>query len=185
MQLTKRSWRAAFAVLFAAVMLPIAAAAVTFTGNLQITQDLSILGSLSKGSGTFVIDHPLDPKNKLLYHSFVESPDALNVYCGVVQLDAKGAATIALPNYFMALNERFRYFVFPIGQAMPNLHITREVAENRFTVGGGAAMGRVSWEVAGVRHDPYILAHPIIVEVPKGPDQIMNKGECLFDPLCH
>jgi hypothetical protein len=169
---------------FAAVALPLSVAAVTLSGNVQITQDLSILGSLSKSSGTFVIDHPLDPKNKLLYHSFVESPDALNVYSGVAQLDAKGEATIVLPDYFMALNKDFRYFLFPIGEAMPSLHIAREVADNRFAIGGGIRLGRVSWEVAGVRHDAYILAHPIIVEVSKTDSTIVPKGTCLFPPLC-
>jgi hypothetical protein len=37
--------------------------------------NVHIAGNLSKGGGSFQIDHPLDPMNKLLYHSFVESPD--------------------------------------------------------------------------------------------------------------
>jgi len=45
-----------------------------------------------QGGGSFKIDHPLDPANKFLYHSFVESPDMKNVYDGVVTLDAKGEA---------------------------------------------------------------------------------------------
>jgi hypothetical protein len=40
-----------------------------FAGNLQVN------GNVSKGGGSFRIDHPLDPENKYLYHSFVESPD--------------------------------------------------------------------------------------------------------------
>jgi hypothetical protein len=182
MRLTRSARVGVIAALVAAV--PIAAAAVTLTGNVQITQDLAILGSLSKSSGTFVIDHPLDPRNKLLYHSFVESPDALNVYSGTAQLDATGQTTIVLPEYFEALNTSYRYFVFPIGEAMPGLHIAREVSGNRFVVAGGIPSGRVSWEVAGVRHDPYITAHPIVVEVDKGPDQPVDRGECLFEPLC-
>src|SRR5712691_3492301 len=39
---------------------------------------VTILGSLIKPAGSFKIDHPLDPKNKYLYHSFVESPDMKN-----------------------------------------------------------------------------------------------------------
>jgi hypothetical protein len=30
---------------------------------------------LTKGGGPFKIDHPLDPANKTLSHSYVESPD--------------------------------------------------------------------------------------------------------------
>jgi hypothetical protein len=44
-------------------------------GNANFSGNVSIGGSLSKGSGSFKIDHPLDPANKYLYHSFVESPD--------------------------------------------------------------------------------------------------------------
>ncbi|NQV92954.1 hypothetical protein HQ403_00470, partial [Candidatus Kaiserbacteria bacterium] len=41
---------------------------------------------------------------------------------------------------------------------------------------------RVSWQVTGIRHDPYILANPIEVEVEKGPDQLVDKGEYVHPP---
>nr|WP_278375047.1 hypothetical protein [Brucella anthropi] len=47
---------------------------------------LSISGALSKGSGTFLIDHPLDPFNKNLRHGFVEAPRYDLIYRGTVQL---------------------------------------------------------------------------------------------------
>src|SRR5207302_414963 len=47
-----------------------------FSGN------VSIGGTLSKSAGTFKIDHPLDPEKKYLSHSFVESPDMMNIYNG-------------------------------------------------------------------------------------------------------
>jgi len=34
--------------------------------------------------------------------------------------------------------------------------------------------------VTGIRHDPYILANPIIPEVEKGPGQLVNRGEYLY-----
>ena len=34
---------------------------------------------MSKPGGSFKIDHPVDPACKYLYHSFVESPDMMNV----------------------------------------------------------------------------------------------------------
>jgi hypothetical protein len=37
-------------------------------------------------------DHPLDPKNKFLSHSFVESPDMKNIYDGTITLDEHGEA---------------------------------------------------------------------------------------------
>ena len=47
-----------------------------------------IQGSLSKGSGSFRIQHPLAELSETtdLVHSFVEAPDASNLYAGMVQL---------------------------------------------------------------------------------------------------
>ncbi len=66
-----------------------------FSGRVHVT------GTLSKGGGSFKIDHPLDPENKYLYHSFVESPDMKNIYDGTVVLDERGEAslTLSLPAY--------------------------------------------------------------------------------------
>ena len=173
-------------ILIAAVitLAPFSALAVVFSGGLKITGNLNITGALSKGSGTFVIDHPLDPKNKLLFHSFVESPEVKNIYDGVAILDATGEALITLPSYFDALNTDVRYQFFPMGRAMPNLHIKTEEKNNQFIIAGGVPGGRVSWQVTGNRHDPYIRANPIIPEVEKGPSTLVHKGECLYEPLC-
>ncbi len=160
------------------------AATLSLTGNVRFMGALNIQGALSKGAGTFEIDHPLDPKNKLLFHSFVESPDVKNIYDGIVVLDESGEAIVTLPAYFDALNKDVRYQFFAIDQAMPGLFIKEEVRNNQFTISGGKAGGRVSWQVTGVRHDPYIIANPAIVEVEKGEGQPLKKGECIFEPLC-
>jgi hypothetical protein len=165
-------------------LVPVAVSAVTLTGNVLFRGNLAITGALSKGGGTFVIDHPLDPKNKLLYHSFVESPDVLNIYDGLAQFNEKGEATITLPSYFTALNTNFQYQFFPLYEPMPNLFVQQEVQDNSAIIGGGVPGGTVSWQVTGVRRDPYILANPIVPEVLKGPGQPVNKGECLYEPLC-
>jgi hypothetical protein len=60
--------------------------------------DVAVGGILTKAGGSFKIDHPLDPSNKYLYHSFVESPDMKNIYDGIAALDAAGEATVELPN---------------------------------------------------------------------------------------
>ncbi|NQT76092.1 MAG: hypothetical protein HQ565_00150, partial [Bacteroidetes bacterium] len=70
--------------------------------------DVLITGSLSKGGGSFKIDHPQDPANQYLVHSFVESPDMMNIYNGNVVTDAGGYATVELPAYFNVLNIDFR-----------------------------------------------------------------------------
>lgn len=56
-----------------------------------------ISGSLSKGSGSFKIDHPIESMNEThhLVHSFVESPQANNIYRGKVQLE-NGIAKVNL-----------------------------------------------------------------------------------------
>ena len=97
--------------------------AAVLNGKVQIT------GNLEKAGGSFKIDHPLDPANKYLCHSFVESPDMKNVYDGVVVLDRKGKAEIELPNWFGALNKDFRYQLTAIGAPGPNLYIAEEISE--------------------------------------------------------
>ena len=173
--------RAIIALLVIAV--PFGAVALTLTGNIQFVGNLAVGGSLSKGSGSFLIDHPLDPENKLLFHSFVESPDVKNIYDGVVTLDENGEATVELPVYFEALNKDFRYQFFSLSAPSPNLYIKEEIKDNRFTIAGGTPHSRVSWQVTGVRNDPFIRAYPIVPEVEKGPDQIVEKGEYLFPEL--
>ena len=139
----------------------------SFSGNVRVSGNLSVSGTVSKGGGSFKIDHPLDPANKYLSHSFVESPDMMNVYNGIVRLDAKGAAWVDLPDYFEALNGDFRYQLTAIGAPAPRLYVAREVSQNRFKIAGGRPDGKVSWQVTGIRHDAYANAHRIPVEEDK------------------
>jgi len=132
-----------------------------FSGSVHVT------GNLTKGGGGFKIDHPLDPEDQYLYHSFVESPDMKNVYDGVVVLDANGEAWVELPAWFEALNKDFRYQLTPIGAPGPSLYIAQEIQNNRFQIAGGTPGLKVSWQVTGIRHDPYAEAHPIPVEEAK------------------
>lgn len=135
--------------------------------SLDPSGNLSISGNLSKGGGSFKIDHPLDPANKYLYHSFVESPDMMNIYNGLVTLGARGCAWITMPDYFQALNRDFRYQLTSIGRPQPNLYIGKELSGSRFKIAGGKPGGKVSWQVTGVRQDAWANAHRIPVEVEK------------------
>lgn len=134
--------------------------------------DVEITGRLVKGAGGFKIDHPLEPESKYLHHSFVESPDMMNVYNGNVTLDDNGEAVVRLPTYFEALNKDFRYQLTPIGGPAPNLYIARKVSHNSFEIGGGSPGSEVSWQVTGVRKDAYAEAHPLVPEVPKEPENV-------------
>ena len=126
--------------------------------------DVYIEGSLTKRSGSFRIDHPLDPNNKYLNHYFVESPDQLNVYTGTTVLNHKGHAWVQLPEWFEALNSDFRYQLTSIGKPAPGLHIEKEIAQNRFKIAGGPPGLEVSWLVTGVRHDQWVRENPSPVE---------------------
>jgi len=126
--------------------------------------DVHVNGTLSKSNGAFMIDHPVDPENMYLSHSFVESPEMLNVYSGIADLDDEGRAEVKLPHYFDALNTDPRYQLTAIGAPMRDLHVAREYDGKGFVIAGGAPNARVSWEVSAVRHDPAALAHPIKVE---------------------
>ena len=56
----------------------------------------------AKRKGSFKIDHPLDPANKYLYHSFVESPVMKNIYDGTVVTDGSGTAIRAQNRLYRA-----------------------------------------------------------------------------------
>jgi hypothetical protein len=123
------------------------------------------------GPKNFQIDHPLDPQNKYLAHTCVESSEMKNVYDGVAQLDKDGAAWVGLPEWFENLNGDFRYQLTAIGGAAPNLHVAEEVSENRFKIAGGEEGMKVCWQVTGSRRDPWAAANPFQVEQQKPQEQ--------------
>jgi hypothetical protein len=125
--------------------------------------DVQVNGNLSKSSGSFKIDHPLDPENKYLYHSFVESPDMMNIYNGNVTTDANGDAVITLPEWFEALNKDFRYQLTVIGTFAQAI-VAEKVKGNRFAIKTNAANVEVSWQVTGIRQDAWANKHRIPTE---------------------
>jgi hypothetical protein len=138
-----------------------------FQGRVHVT------GTLSKGGGSFKIDHPLDPENKYLYHSFVESPDMMNIYNGNVTTDADGFAVVELPAWFGALNRDFRYQLTVIGNGTEwaRARVYREVNGNRFTIQTDHPGVKVSWLVTGIRKDAFAEAQRIPVEEEKPTDE--------------
>ena len=125
--------------------------------------DVLVTGTITKGGGSFKIDHPLDPENKYLYHSFVESPDMMNIYNGNVTTDANGDAVITLPEWFEALNKDFRYQLTVIGTFAQAI-VASEVKDNRFSIKSNAPNVKVSWQVTGIRQDAWANKHRIPTE---------------------
>jgi Collagen triple helix repeat (20 copies)/IPT/TIG domain len=130
--------------------------------------NVTIEGYLDKSSGSFKIDHPLDPANKYLYHSFVESPDMMNIYNGNVSTDSSGTAIVAMPTWFEALNTDFRYQLTVIGQFARAI-VASEIANRSFIIKTDKPNVKVSWQVTGIRQDAWANAHRIQVEVEKAP----------------
>jgi len=127
---------------------------------------VTVTGFLTKGGGGFKIDHPLDPENKYLNHSFVESPDMKNIYDGTVTLDVRGEALIELPSWFEALNRDFRYQLTCVGGYAP-VYVAERLQNNRFRIAGGTPSLEVSWQITGIRKDAFANANRLVVEEPK------------------
>ena len=128
--------------------------------------DVDVDGNLSKAGGSFKIDHPLDPANKYLYHSFVESPDMMNIYNGNITTDANGNALVTMPDWFEALNSDFRYQLTVIGQFAQAI-VSRKIANHTFAIKTDKPNVEVSWQVTGIRQDAWAKAHRIPVEQAK------------------
>ncbi len=145
---------------------------LTHSGNLHVS------GTLSKALGAFKIDHPLDPFNKYLIHSFVESPDMLNIYNGNIITDKNGIGVVQLPTYFSALNKDFKYQLTVIGQFAQAI-VKEKIINGAFIIETDKPHIEVSWQVTGVRNDAVAKANRLGVEVEK---EEHAKGTLLFNP---
>ena len=85
-------------------------------GSLVVNGNLTVSGSVSKGSGSFDIPHP-DPKKTethRLRHYFVETPSAGgNIYKYQIECE-KGKNYIDLPDYYNYLNKDSLVWVNPV-----------------------------------------------------------------------
>ena len=138
----------------------------SFNGRVQVTSDLTVGGTIRKGGGGFRIDHPADPAGKYLSHSFVESPDMLNVYAGTAITGDDGTATVNLPDFFEALNRDHRFQLTPVG-ALALATVDGPVRGNTFSIRTDRPGVTVCWQVTGVRQDKWAQAHRIPVEEDK------------------
>lgn len=143
-----------------------------FEGNVNVS------GSLSKGAGSFLIDHPSDPENLLLRHNFVESPEHLLIYRGKKTLNNQGEAVVVLPDYFRDLTaeDGATVSLTPIGQPFLTGYELLTGSDS-FKIYGDPSRD-VSWVVYVDRDDPvrHYLDKPIVEE--KGGK--IKKGELLY-----
>ncbi len=137
-----------------------------FFGNVEVQGDLFVSGSIEAGIKDFRIDDPRDPAHRYLVHTSMESPDAEDVYNGNITTDAKGNATVGLPVYFDAENIDPRYQLTVIG-AFAQAVVWRQESHNQFTIRTSHGHVKVSWQVTGIRNDPYARSVRAPAEQPK------------------
>jgi hypothetical protein len=132
--------------------------------TLSVTGDLTIAGALSKGSGSFRIDHPLESKKDThhLVHSFVEAPQADNIYRGKVDL-VDGSATVNIDTVagmtegtFVALNTDVQCFTTNESDWDA---VKGSVSGNILTIScqNTSSTATISWLVIGERQDQHML----------------------------
>jgi hypothetical protein len=125
------------------------------------TSTLHVNGSLSKSSGSFKIKHPLKPETHELVHSFVEAPQADNIYRGKVNLQ-NGTAKVNIDTSvgmtegtFAALNREIQ--VFTSNESDWDA-VKGNVEGNILTINcqNSASTATVSWLVIGERQDDHM-----------------------------
>ena len=136
---------------------------MTKTINATALGNFAITGQLSKGSGSFKIDHPLEDKKDThhLVHSFIEGPQADLIYRGKIDLE-NGKAIINIDTEagmtegtFVLLNTNVQCFTSNEsdwdavkGKVEGNI-LTIECKNNKSTA-------TVSWMVVGERQDQHM-----------------------------
>jgi hypothetical protein len=104
-----------------------------------------------------------DAEVKVASRSLAESSGTPNNFSGNVRSNARGEATVTLPEYFEALNRDFRYQLTVIGQFAQAI-VASEIKNNQFTIKTDKSNVKVSWQVTSIRQDAYANANRIRVE---------------------
>ena len=147
--------------------------------SISDTGAVSVPGSLSKGSGSFKIDHPLPSKTEThdLVHSFVESPQANNIYRGKVVL-VDGSATINIDTVsgmtdgtYVLLNTNTQCFT---SNETGWTAVKGSVSGNTLTINSEVSCtDTISWMVIGERHDQHMI----------DTDWTNEEGKVIVEPL--
>ena len=134
------------------------------TSTLDVTGDAAISGALSKGSGSFKIDHPLPAKAAThhLVHSFIEGPQADNIYRGKIDL-VDGTATVNIDTEagmtegtYVLLNTNTQCFT---SNESGWTAVKGSVSGNMLTIAAqdNTCTDTISWMVVGERKDPHMI----------------------------
>ena len=154
----------------------------TIVNHLSIASNgtVTIAGALSKGSGSFKIDHPLESKKDThhLVHSFIEGPQADLIYRGKVDLSS-GTATVNIDTEagmtqgtFIALNTDVQCFT---SNETDWDAVKGSVSGNILTINSqnSSSTATVSWMVIGERQDQHM----------KDTDWTDDNGKVIVEPL--
>lgn len=127
-----------------------------------INGDLAITGTLSKGAGTFKIDHPLDDDKSLL-HGFIEGPEYGLLYRGKVRLE-NGKALVDIDKAVGMTPGTFAALAMNPTVYLQNLTGFSAIRPLEFD---GAAFGiiaqdpecsdEISWLVCAERKDKFVM----------------------------
>jgi hypothetical protein len=136
-------------------------------------------GALSKASGSFKIKHPLQAKKDThhLVHSFVEAPQADNIYRGKVDL-VDGSATINIDTVsgmtdgtYVLLNTNTQCFT---SNETGWTAVRGSVSGNILTITSQVSCtDTISWLVVGERHDQHMI----------DTDWTDDNGKVIVEPL--
>ncbi len=109
-------------------------------------------GTGSWTAKAFTIDHPLDPKNKVLRHYCLEGPEVWNIYAGNVRVK-DGKAEVLLPDYYAKLNKTGSeiYSLTAIG-GFADICVLTPSNGNRFVIAASKDI-QVSWSIKVRRND--------------------------------
>jgi hypothetical protein len=130
---------------------------------LDVVGNINCTGRISKGSGSFKIDHPLEIMSNThnLYHSFIEGPKADLMYRGKVDL-VNGSASINLDTVsnmtsgtFEVLNRNVQCFT---SNESDWDAVKGSVSGNTLTIScqNASSTANVSWLVIGERKDKHM-----------------------------
>ena len=131
--------------------------------RLTVSGNASITGSISKGSGSFKIDHPLDSKKDThnLVHSFLEGPQADLIYRGTVDL-VEGAATVNIDTASGMTDGTFVLLCREVQSFTTNesgwTAVKSSVSGNVLTIEAqsNTCTDSISWMVVGERQDQHM-----------------------------